>query len=198
MKNIFLILLIGLVAVSGCMGTSAQPVTQPTVTPVVAIVTMPGPTPTPINTVLGGLALANEATSVFSYQGSPPSWKFATLSAGKFTGTLTTVQDGLGYWIYMTKADTLWVNGYVITPASSPPTYSLTSSWNLIGFKPEPTVGAETVATYLTSISTKYDSNNVWIYDNTSGTWIRATGTQNIQPGQGLWVYMTSAATLYP
>jgi subtilase family serine protease len=156
------------------------------------------PANTPINTVLGGLALANEATSVFSYQGSPPSWKFATLSAGKFTGTLTTVQDGLGYWIYMTKADTLWVNGYVITPASSPPTYSLTSSWNLIGFKPEPTVGAETVATYLTSISTKYDSNNVWIYDNTSGTWIRATGTQNIQPGQGLWVYMTSAATLYP
>jgi len=154
------------------------------------------PVNTAINTALGSLVLSNEAQSVWSYQGG--SWKFATLTAGRLSGSLTTVQDGAAYWIYMGKADTLWVNGYVIPPASSPPSYSLTAGWNMIGFKPQPSVGSETVSAYLTSLGTKYDPNNVWLYDNPSGTWTRATGSSSINPGQGIWIFMTSAAILYP
>jgi len=154
------------------------------------------PANTAINTILGALIIPNEVQSAYSYQGG--FWKFATLSAGRLNGALTTIQDGFAYWIYMSKADTLWVNGYVIPPTSSPPGYSLSVGWNMIGFKPEPTVGPETVGTFLTSVSGKYDPNNVWLYDNPSGTWTRANSGATINPGQGLWVYMTSAATLYP
>jgi hypothetical protein len=108
------------------------------------------------------------------------------------------MQDGVGYWIYMTQPDMLYVPGYVIPPAASPPSYSLTLGWNLIGFKPQPTIGPETVGAYLTSLGTKYDSSNVWIYNNSLGTWTRANSGQSILPGQGIWVYMNTAATLYP
>ena len=70
----------------------------------------------------------------------------SSLSSSDLSLTLTTMVDGLGYWINMTHADTLYVLGYVILPASSPPTYSLSTGWNLIGFKPGPTIQSEPVS----------------------------------------------------
>ena len=161
------------------------------------------PSNTAIKTVLADLIGSKDFTKVWTYQAG--TWKYATLSStGVLSGGLTTMQDGVGYWIYMTRPDMLYVSGYVIPPAAGPPSYSLTLGWNLIGFKPQPTVGQEQVNAlpstggYLNSINAKYDPNNVWIYDNTRQTWTRATSTTTIQPGQGLWVYMTSAAALYP
>lgn len=166
------------------------------------------PTNNAINTVLGPLVTANVIKSVFSYQGG--TWKFALLTAGHLAGSLTTMQDGLGYWILMTAAYTLPVNGYVVGPPPAlPPGYSLNVGWNLMGFKPQPDpTASENVTFYLQSLGTKYDNNTVWTYDNPTGTWTRATCgyapaglpacTEMLNPGQGFWVYMTSAATLHP
>jgi len=142
------------------------------------------------------LITAKDFTTVWAYQGGK--WVSATLSKGKLSGSLTTMQDGVGYWIYMTKADKLNVVGYVIAPApASPPAYSLSSGWNLVGYKPQPDASAtETVSKYLSSISGDYSA--VWIYDNPSGTWIRGTGSTQIQVGDALWVCMTTPATLRP
>jgi subtilase family serine protease len=154
------------------------------------------PQNTAIKTVLGALITANDFTSITSYQGGK--WVSATLSAGKLSGPLTTVQDGYGYWIYMTQPATLTVNGYVIAPPPSlPPRYSLAAGWNLVGFKPEPTVTSETVGAYLTSLGTSYDPNNVWVYDNTSGSWMQGTST-TLTPGEAMWILMTSPTTLSP
>jgi hypothetical protein len=108
--------------------------------------------------------------------------------------------DGNGYCIDMRKNDTLYVDGTVIVPGSTPPTYTLTQGWNLVGFKPQPVIQNETVAQYLTSISESYDVNNVWIYDNASGAWIRATSTTMLTPGEAMWIFVTSpsGATLRP
>ena len=152
------------------------------------------PLNTKISNVLSGLIAAKDFTIVWAYQGGK--WSSASLSNGKLSGPLTTMQDGVGYWIYMTKADTLNVNGYVIPPAGSPPSYSLLAGWNLIGFKPQPTVAPEPVNTYLTSISGNY--NSVWLYDNTSQSWIRANSPYMVEPGQAMWVLMTASATLRP
>jgi len=155
------------------------------------------PLSTKIGSVLGGLIVAKDFTVVWAYQGGK--WSSASLSKGKLSGSLTTMQDGVGYWIYMTKADTLNVDGCVFAPPpASPPTYSLSVGWNLIGFKPEPTVVPEQVGQYLTSISGSYDPSNVWVYDNTSQSWIRANSSYMIQPGQAMWVRMTAAGTLRP
>ena len=106
--------------------------------------------------------------------------------------------DGFGYWIYVIHPSTLNVLGYVIAPASTPPSYSLSAGWNMLGFKPQPTLTSETVGTYLSSISGKYDANAVWIYDNPTGSWIRADGSTPIPVGEALWVYMTTPASLRP
>jgi hypothetical protein len=155
------------------------------------------PGSTAIANVLASQIAGGNFTSIFAYQGG--SWKSALLSSTHVvSGTLTTIQDGVGYWIFMTRADNLFVVGSIIPAAATPPSYALPVGWNLIGFKPQPTIGAETVTVYLGSLGSTYDTNNVWIYDNVAGSWTRATGSTTILPGQGIWVYMNSAAVLYP
>jgi hypothetical protein len=155
---------------------------------------------TPIGTVLVSQVAHGSFTAVWSYQGG--AWKSATLNpiTHKLAGSLTTMQDGYGYWIFMTKADTLSVTGMVFTrPPALPSSYKLNAGWNLVGFKPQPIVAPETVGTYLTSISGYYSANNVWVYDNTSGAWIRGTST-TLTPGEAMWIFVTSpsGATLRP
>jgi hypothetical protein len=40
----------------------------------------------------------------------------------------------------------LSVTGYIIPPASQPPSYQLNQGWNLVGFKPELAISDETVS----------------------------------------------------
>jgi DNA-binding beta-propeller fold protein YncE len=162
------------------------------------------PVSTAIKTVLNDLIVAKNLTIVWSYQAG--AWKSFTPTG---TSTLTTMVDGLGYWIYVTRPSRIIVLGYVIPPAAAPPIYSLSAGWNLIGFKPQPDpTASENVTMYLRSLGTNYDNNNVWIYNNQFGNWTRAscdyspaglpTCDQNLAPGEGLWVYMTTAAKLTP
>jgi hypothetical protein len=148
-----------------------------------------------ITSVLAALIASNEVTVVWSYTGTPRTWRY--FMPGK-ASTLTTMNDGEGYWIYMVKADTLGVSGTVIPPAATPPTYMLLTGWNLLGFKPQPTVANETIGAYLSTIAGKYDTNDVWILDNASGNWIRAQGSTWLVPGQAMWVLMTAPGTLRP
>ena len=110
------------------------------------------------------------------------------------------MKDGEGYWIYMKSADTLYVGGNVIAPASTPPSYPLPLGWNLIGFKPQPTIQNATVHDYLSSLGSNYDVNNVWLYDNSNAIWTRAKqdGSDWLKPDDALWVLMTAPATLKP
>ena len=147
------------------------------------------PVNTAITSVHSGLIASNEVASVWSYSAATKTWQFFTPPAA---GTLKTMTDGNGYWVFMRKADILYVNGSIIPSAASPPIYSLNSGWNLVGFKPQPIVQNETVAQYLTSISSRYDVSNVWIYDNNNGVWIRATPSTWIVPGQAMWILVTS------
>lgn len=132
---------------------------------------------------------------VWSYSAATKSWLFFKPSA---SGTLKTMQDGVGYWIFMTASTVLNVTGSVIPAAQLPPSYSLVAGWNLIGFKPQPTVGAEIVSQYLTTITGSFDTNNVWVYDDARGTWIRAQGSTQLQPGQAMWILMIAPVTLRP
>jgi len=153
------------------------------------------PLSTSLTYLLKSQIAAQDISVVWSYAGTPRSWQSYVPGKG---GTLTTMVDGNAYWIFMTKNDTLYVDGTVIPPGSAPPTYSLVQGWNLIGFKPEPTVQNETVGAYLSSITGSYNTNNVWVYDNSSQSWVRADASYALQPGQGIWILMTASATLRP
>jgi len=157
------------------------------------------PSSTAITSVLGSLTAANEVSIVWSYTGTGSTRSWMSFRPGA-PSTLTTMQDGSGYWVYMLAPDTLYVGGTVIAPASTPPTYQLIQGWNLLGFKPQPTVQNETVGAYLSSIDGKYDPNNVWSFDNSSASWIRAASSTWLKPGQAMWILITtpSGATLKP
>ena len=139
---------------------------------------------------------ANEVVAVWSYNAATRTW--LSFRPGS-SSTLTTMTDGNGYWIYMRTNDTLYLDGSVISPTSPPPTYSLVVGWNLVGFKSQPNATEpKLVSNYLSSIDGKYDANNVWVYDNESGNWLRVESSDMLQPGQALWILMTSPATLKP
>ena len=150
-----------------------------------------------VNNMFNKTGLAS-VTSVWTYNGK--SWLDCVVSGGSCSGSLTTMVDGSGYWVYTTSSQVvLSFNGFVSPQLSAPPSYSLVSGWNLVGFKPQPTATAsETVTTYLSSIVGHYDSNSVWVYDNSNVAWIRADGSYMLQPGQALWILMTTPATLRP
>jgi hypothetical protein len=134
-------------------------------------------------------------TSVYTYNGK--TWLFCTVKSGSCGGTLTTMVDGSGYWVFTTSNTVvLSFGGWIIQPASAPVAYTLVKGWNLVGFKPQPMVQNEMVGQYLTSISGSYDQNNVWVYASTG--WIRANSNYMLQPGQAMWILMTAPAALKP
>ena len=146
------------------------------------------------------LAASGNLGLVWGFTGTPRSWKFYL--PGKVS-TLTTMNDGYGYEVYMRSADTLYVNGSAIPFGSTPPSYPLVAGWNLVGFKSQPNATEpRTVGAYLMSINGSYDHASAWVYNNTRGMWIRAdtnpiTGTV-LRPGDAMWVLMTTPATLRP
>ena len=149
------------------------------------------PLSTTTTKVLAGLIAAGNLTIVWSYQGG--SWRVFTPPS---SGSLTTMVDGLGYWLYITRPSTLNVLGYTVTPGLAPPTYSLLTHWNLAGFKPISPSQNETVGTYLTSISGDYTI--IMIYNNTDMTWVKGRTNMWLVPGQAFWIYMNTAEVLIP
>jgi len=155
-----------------------------------------------IGTMLSSLLGDNSFDIVWGFVGG--SWKFAMVTGTPphLTGPLTTINDGTGYWIHMLKDDQIQYSipstGYVIVPAMAAPSYSLTFGWNLVGYKPSPTVGTETVSTFLSSISGKYDTAHVELYHAATLTWSALAPGDSLHPGDAIWVFMTSAATLTP
>lgn len=134
---------------------------------------------------------------VWGYSSATKAWSFFR-PGPPVAGSLRTITDGNGYWIYVTAGGVFNVTGSVIPETQFPQSYQLSPGWNLVGFKPLPAVGRMTVDDYLRSLGNSYDRSNVWVYDNMSGLWIRADSTHQLQPGQAMWILMTAPATLRP
>ena len=150
------------------------------------------PTQTATAKLLAPLIQLNELGIVWGF--TPPStWSYFKPPN---LGTLASMVDGKGYWVLVTDPINITIVGFVITPGAPPPTYSLATGWNLIGFKPQPTIQNETVSQYLTSVNTKYTL--AWVYNNTEATWTKATPLRQLWPGQGMWISLNATATLIP
>lgn len=97
--------------------------------------------------------------------------------------------DGLGYWVYMTAAATLTVDGVVNPmPPQTPPTYDVAAGWNLIGFKSTCT---RTAGAYL------YGVPFVRIWGFADG-WVSMDSGDMMQPGLGYWIAATGVGTIFP
>ena len=98
--------------------------------------------------------------------------------------------DGKGYWMHMTAASTMTVNGMVNpTPPATPPTYSVAAGWNMIGFK---STCARTASAYLGGVPW------VRIWGLCQRSWVAVQSGDMLQPGIGYWIAATSAGTIFP
>jgi hypothetical protein len=143
------------------------------------------PTNTAIATVLSGLGSACEV--VWAY----PNQAWQVYDPNDTTGsTLTTMQAGMGYWIKMTSAKTLSVQG-----SAPSPSLPLLSGWNLVGYNGTSCVTLATAPSSIPAnlqVSWGYPLQAWQFYDPAN------SGTSTLLqfcPGAGYWMNVNQAET---
>lgn len=152
-----------------------------------------------ITSVLSGVGNIANVTRVDYYYntGTSTGWQSYVPGSG---GTLATMDDGNGYWMWMNAADTLTVKGRIMPPAPAvPPTYPVYAGWNAIGFK---SLADLANGTYLAGVT----STVIWGYDATTGYFRVYPSPQthgsatpgNMEVGYGYWAWVTTSGTIVP
>ncbi|MDH5363776.1 MAG: C1 family peptidase, partial [Dehalococcoidia bacterium] len=115
---------------------------------------------------------------------------------GSPASTLTSMEDGLGYWMLMSGADTLTVHGSQV--GDPPPEYNVIVGWNMIGLTSTATMAPEV---YLASAAGDYALLYGW--DAVGETWLWWNGSPastltTMEPGDGYWILMDNPGTITP
>jgi hypothetical protein len=146
-----------------------------------------------IASVLSGVGnIANVLRVDYYYNtGTSTGWQTYMPGAG---GTLTTMDDGNGYWMWMNAADTLTITGRTMPPAPAvPPTYPVYAGWNAIGFK---SLTDNDNGLYLAGLTYTV----MWEYNTATGyTLIYPPTTTHMNVGHGYWLWLaTASGTIVP
>ena len=137
-------------------------------------------------------------TEVWTYDASRGTWLWAEVIVDargrtRVIGSLRTIEDGKAYWIKASDEEFLPIEGYVVKPMETPPTYPVYEGWNLIGYK-----GVEPmkVKDYLGDVL----SSTVMIvgYDPYSGMFYNLSPEDELIPGYGYWLYVTEDEVIVP
>ena len=122
-------------------------------------------------------------------------WMSYDPSMPVFLNTLSSLDQKMGFWIYMTVADTLDVKG--TTPATTNiPLLTGAGGWNLVGY---PSASAGTMPTILGSanftLAQSYhaaDTADLWKIWDTTIPFPELNDLTTLTNGWGYWVYMNS------
>ncbi|MFH1485294.1 MAG: aryl-sulfate sulfotransferase [Chloroflexota bacterium] len=134
-------------------------------------------------------------TKVHTYQEG--TWLIANRGGGGWSGALTQIRDGRGYWAYATEVTVLALHPTLPNPTATPPYYALLAGFNLIGYTSSAT--SMTVDSYLASLAGKWAS--LYRYDATKGWQVArpgGLGFMNVDTGKGYWIHLTEPGTLAP
>ncbi len=164
------------------------------------------------------LPSSHPATAVLAYDPTDPvgPWLAATREpGGTWSGPLTQINQGKGYWVDTSTFSPLSVQLRERGSGEVPPTFPVTSGWNLIGVVAASNDAlTESVAAkdYLASINWSV----AYTYNTGSNDWTKITKTttepipgvaddaevktrpSTLKPGQGVWVWAESADVLAP
>jgi hypothetical protein len=143
------------------------------------------PSDTNISAVMS--SISGKYAAIYAYDSASASYK--SYIPGASSNTLSTVELGRGYWVFMNSASTLTVNG---TPTSEG--VALTIGWNLVGYNSttERPIGAA-----LNSVNNMVTA--VYAFNNAANSYegyappLNALSTMS--PGRGYWIYATGNAT---
>lgn len=152
------------------------------------------PSSTAIASVLG--TAANSISSVWSYDPSNPlansSGWLVYYPAHPELSNLTTMNTGYGYWITANADATLSGVGSLFTSTSTPPSRTVQSGWNLLGYYQLPGQSNTDAAHAFSTISSY---TTVVGYDNQTGSF---KAVSSIVPGDAFWLGIPSSGTYYP
>jgi hypothetical protein len=140
-------------------------------------------------------SIAGKYVVVHAWDGSAQDWRTYTPSLPPDGQTLLALDEKTAFWILMTEAATLTVDG--APPATT--NQALYAGWNLVAY---PSATARPVANALASIAGRYTI--VWAYHaGEAQPWRRynpgaslGSDLADFQPGRGYWVRATEACTL--
>ena len=117
-----------------------------------SLISIPG---TPQDKSIAGVLEGSSVTDVWSLNNETKVWEFARMDEeGEWTGTLSQMTDGRGYFVRSTTFDPISVLTERFSPQRTPPQYTVSTGWNSIGYTP---AGEETmveVDAYLSSLGT--------------------------------------------
>jgi hypothetical protein len=98
-----------------------------------------------------------------------------------------------GYWVEMTADGDVNFDGSPLpAPPQAPPSYVVYAGWNLIGFKSEGTIVADT---YLGEAGT---GNMRAMYGWDEDHYVQVLLDSDLQPKAGYWLAVSTNATIYP
>ncbi|MBI2908518.1 MAG: hypothetical protein HYX92_12810 [Chloroflexi bacterium] len=123
-------------------------------------------------------------------------WIFANRSPSGWSGPLTQIVDGKGYYIYATEPAALSLNSKA-GGATAAPSYPLAAGWSLIGYTSS--LATMPLDSYLASLAGKwltlfrYDAANGWELAKPGGT-----GFTQVENGRGYWINLSADGTLAP
>ena len=162
------------------------------------LVSFPG---TPTDNTLTSVMGTNPATTVLGYQNGE--WLTASKTGSEWSGTLSKVEAGYGYWVNTTAFTAISTLIPEANPAAVLPTVPVTSGWNLLGVVDIALNAASTAVdggnsgTYFSSI----DWSVAYQFDTQGNTWVKSvsgTSDNRIATARGYWVWANKAGTLVP
>jgi len=177
------------------VASSAQPVNESYAIDLVSgwnLISLPLiPDSSAIATVLTGVTV----DSVQTYDAATTTWS-SYIPSGPVD--LTTMVAGSGYWVEMSSAATIIVQGVELpVPPATPPTYDVVVGWNFIGFKSiTAKVAGGAAGSYLEALGTNYTL--IYRFDAASQSYVTVQSSGNFEPGKGYWIAITEAGTIYP
>ncbi|MBI2908910.1 MAG: hypothetical protein HYX92_14805 [Chloroflexi bacterium] len=142
-----------------------------------------------------GSVFAQNPTVARAFTSQDGAWAYARRNAEGWTGSLSQVMDGVGYYVHSSGPATLPLRlkpGLLTTSG-----YDLPSGWSLIGYSSS--LQKTPVGTYLGSLRGQWTS--LFRYDATEG-WALArpdgAGFQELEFGRGYWIHLSTAGRLVP
>jgi len=155
------------------------------------------PTSTAIATVLS--SVLNNMSIVWYYDASSSSWQFYDGAEGA-TDTLSTFEDGKGYWISMSDdgVSLTFTGKFESTGGTTPKNYSIIAGWNLIGARvyDDTIVRTDYLSIYNSGGVDVEPAARLWSFDiDNNPAYTDVNTSQTITRGFGYWLRSPATGT---
>ncbi len=142
----------------------------------------------------------------YYYNNGPEDQGWLWYQPGVAESTLTTMEDGKGYWVNMSSPATLTITGSQMPPPPAlPPTYAVAEGWNLIGFK---STAAMDNDVYLVNLGVDIGYTILWGYEPDEGYFnvhpmnehpdVADSAIGDMEVWHGYWLWATESGIIIP